>query len=277
MMGLDMVKGPHWSMILSLFGQNGQISDVLRDRSQVQLKDKARNLKLFFLKSNSEMPFFLSQVTGELKTRAPGQAARKEAEDREKARLTSEEQQARVQGIMTLAAGLQDPPQNQHRAQMTPSQAPGSTGATTAQPQVKIEAAPQLQSSLHSVQRYQPAAQPPMSQPTAPRHMLPSAPVAGTAAPSSVSRPSPQHTRAYIPQTQAVQPRPIQAQATPPPLQLPQAQSQTPSQTQTTQAARAAVQGIPQAQAAQLSAALNGNASDAAMLQGLKAVTDTAT
>ncbi|KAL9480771.1 hypothetical protein ACSS6W_005557 [Trichoderma asperelloides] len=56
MAGLDMVKGPHWSQILTLFGQSGTISDILKDRTQVQLKDKARNLKLFFLKTNSEMP-----------------------------------------------------------------------------------------------------------------------------------------------------------------------------------------------------------------------------
>ena len=107
MAGLDMVKGPHWSQILSLFGANGSISDILKDRTQVQLKDKARNLKLFFLKTNSEMPYYLQSVTGELKTRAPSQAARKEAE--EKARQNLEEEQARIQGIMTLT-GLQHNP-----------------------------------------------------------------------------------------------------------------------------------------------------------------------
>ncbi|TLD08397.1 uncharacterized protein PgNI_07036 [Pyricularia grisea] len=80
MTGLDLVKGPHWSQILSLFGPNGTLSDVLKDRSQVQLKDKARNLKLFFLKTNSEMPYYLQSVTGELKTRAPNLSARKARE-----------------------------------------------------------------------------------------------------------------------------------------------------------------------------------------------------
>jgi hypothetical protein len=106
MAGLDMVKGPHWSQILQLFGKQGTISTILKDRTQVQLKDKARNLKLFFLKTNSEMPYYLQSVTGELKTRAPSQAARKEAE--EKARMQVEEEQARLQGIMTLAGGLQN-------------------------------------------------------------------------------------------------------------------------------------------------------------------------
>lgn len=114
MAGLDMVKGPHWSQILTLFGQHGTISDILKDRTQVQLKDKARNLKLFFLKTNSEMPYYLQAVTGELKTRAPTQAARKEAEER--ARLNSEEDQAKVQGIMALS-GLQYPAQQLQPAQ----------------------------------------------------------------------------------------------------------------------------------------------------------------
>ncbi|KAJ8110537.1 hypothetical protein ONZ43_g5843 [Nemania bipapillata] len=117
MMGLDMVKGPHWSQILSLFGPNGSISQILADRTQVQLKDKARNLKLFFLKTNSEMPYYLQCVTGELKTRAPTQAARKEAE--EKARMNSEEHQAHMNGILTLAGGLQN----------NPTQRPSPSGA----------------------------------------------------------------------------------------------------------------------------------------------------
>jgi len=129
MAGLDMVKGPHWSQILSLFGANGSISDILKERTQVQLKDKARNLKLFFLKTNSEMPYYLQSVTGELKTRAPSQAARKEAE--EKARLNLEEDQARIQGIMTLAGGLQN---NHHHAAHTPLAASPSTRASPATP-----------------------------------------------------------------------------------------------------------------------------------------------
>ncbi|ODA80955.1 hypothetical protein RJ55_03915 [Drechmeria coniospora] len=127
MAGLDMVKGPHWSQILTLFGPSGTMSDILKDRTQVQLKDKARNLKLFFLKTNSEMPYYLQAVTGELKTRAPTQAARKEAEER--ARLTSEEDQAKLQGIMALAGGLQHPPQD--RSSGSPAIGTGSNVVPT--------------------------------------------------------------------------------------------------------------------------------------------------
>jgi len=64
--GLATVGGPHWSQILALCGPNGSISNILRDRSQVQLKDKARNLKLSYLKAGKEVPSELRAVTGSL-------------------------------------------------------------------------------------------------------------------------------------------------------------------------------------------------------------------
>ncbi|KAK4941464.1 TTAGGG repeat binding factor [Elasticomyces elasticus] len=76
MNGLDQVKGPHWSQILAMYGPGGTVSEALKDRNQVQLKDKARNLKLFFLKSGIEVPYYLQYVTGDLRTRAPGQASK---------------------------------------------------------------------------------------------------------------------------------------------------------------------------------------------------------
>lgn len=80
--GLDRVKGPHWSQILAMYGAGGTVSEALKDRNQVQLKDKARNFKLYFLKNNIQLPYSLSLVTGELRTRAPAQAAKNEAEGR---------------------------------------------------------------------------------------------------------------------------------------------------------------------------------------------------
>lgn len=84
MTGLDQVKGPHWSQILAMYGPGGTVSEALKDRNQVQLKDKARNLKLFFLKSGIEVPYYLKYVTGDLRTRAPGQASKQEAKERDR-------------------------------------------------------------------------------------------------------------------------------------------------------------------------------------------------
>lgn len=69
MAGLAEVKGPHWSQILSLYGRGGSVSEVLKDRNQIQLKDKARNLKLCYLKMGKEVPECLRGVTGELRKR----------------------------------------------------------------------------------------------------------------------------------------------------------------------------------------------------------------
>lgn len=60
------LKGPLWSNILELFGAGGKISEALKNRSQVQLKDKARNWKMFFLKSGLPVPNYLQKVTGDL-------------------------------------------------------------------------------------------------------------------------------------------------------------------------------------------------------------------
>lgn len=65
--GLEYVRGPHWRDILALYGEGGSLSEILKNRSQVQLKDKARNMKLFFAKHGLEVPEILRAVTGELK------------------------------------------------------------------------------------------------------------------------------------------------------------------------------------------------------------------
>lgn len=119
MAGLDRVRGPHWSQILAMFGPGGTINESLKDRNQVQLKDKARNLKLFFLKSGIEVPYYLKYVTGDLKTRAPGQASKNEARERE--RQQGEEDKAHfngVQGIMALAGGANQSPQQHQQHQI---------------------------------------------------------------------------------------------------------------------------------------------------------------
>ena len=72
--GLERVNGPHWSQILALYGRGGSISEVLKDRNQVQLKDKARNLKLWYLKMGKDVPPALRGVTGELRKRGGARA-----------------------------------------------------------------------------------------------------------------------------------------------------------------------------------------------------------
>lgn len=56
--------GPSWSKILDLYGPGGKITEALKNRSQVQLKDKARNWKLAYLKTGRRLPEYLTKVTG---------------------------------------------------------------------------------------------------------------------------------------------------------------------------------------------------------------------
>lgn len=92
MKGIDQVKGGHWSQILAMYGPGGTVNETLKDRNQVQLKDKARNLKLYFLKSGVEVPYYLQAVTGDLRTRAPGQASKiEEAKERERLQLEADQ------------------------------------------------------------------------------------------------------------------------------------------------------------------------------------------
>lgn len=60
------LKGPQWLTILELFGAGGKISEALKNRNQMQLKDKARNWKMFFLKTGMPVPDYLQKVTGDL-------------------------------------------------------------------------------------------------------------------------------------------------------------------------------------------------------------------
>ena len=58
--------GPSWSKILDLYGPGGKVNEGLKNRTQVQLKDKARNWKLQYLKNNKPLPDYLEKVTGNI-------------------------------------------------------------------------------------------------------------------------------------------------------------------------------------------------------------------
>lgn len=73
-------KGPQWSLISELYGAGGAISELLKNRTQVQLKDKARNWKLFFLKNQLPLPSYLQSVTGDVDSRT-GQRRSKASHD----------------------------------------------------------------------------------------------------------------------------------------------------------------------------------------------------
>jgi hypothetical protein len=161
MAGLDRVKGPHWSQILAMFGPGGTISEALKDRNQVQLKDKARNLKLFFLKSGIEVPYYLKFVTGELKTRAPAQAAKREARERQKKQ--GEEDKAHVEGIkgMMALAGAHGAPVSSHEMSASPSLPPDANSQSVFDQTAEQNLMQTLSQEVHGSQYPQQHGQPP--------------------------------------------------------------------------------------------------------------------
>ncbi|KAK6457133.1 telomere repeat binding factor-domain-containing protein [Scheffersomyces xylosifermentans] len=79
------LKGPQWSTILELFGNGGKISEALKNRTQVQLKDKARNWKMFFLKSGLPVPAYLQRVTGDLERDDKSKSSKKSSRSKKTA------------------------------------------------------------------------------------------------------------------------------------------------------------------------------------------------
>lgn len=66
-------KGTQWTAILELFGPGGRVNESLKNRTSLQLKDKARNWKLWYIKNNVEVPDWLMGATGSLnKVSKPG-------------------------------------------------------------------------------------------------------------------------------------------------------------------------------------------------------------
>ncbi|CUS20447.1 LAQU0S01e06788g1_1 [Lachancea quebecensis] len=106
------VHGPAWSKILELHGAGGSLSESLKNRTQVQLKDKARNWKMYFLKGGLPVPEYLSKVTGDLerdekskqrfKNKTKKQSSTKAIENVEKSREST--QDLRNVANMTIVA-----------------------------------------------------------------------------------------------------------------------------------------------------------------------------
>lgn len=58
------LKGTHWTAILELYGAGGSVSEALKNRTSLQLKDKARNWKVSCLKNNQPVPDYLAKAAG---------------------------------------------------------------------------------------------------------------------------------------------------------------------------------------------------------------------
>ncbi|ODQ50613.1 hypothetical protein SAICODRAFT_31883 [Saitoella complicata NRRL Y-17804] len=84
--------GCQWALIEKKHGRTGSVDQVLRERGQVSLKDKARNMKLAFLRAGGEVPWELRAVTGRVQVEVGV-----EADDRADEEAKGEEEEEEVE------------------------------------------------------------------------------------------------------------------------------------------------------------------------------------
>ncbi len=72
--GLRTLKGPRWRELLGLFGRNGTLSQVLKDKNPSDLYDKAKSIRKEFVDSGREPPEYLKPFSKSASSRGSGTA-----------------------------------------------------------------------------------------------------------------------------------------------------------------------------------------------------------
>lgn len=70
--GLRTLKGPRWREILGLYGHNGTISQVLKDKTPIDLYDKAKSVRQEFVDSGREPPEYLKPFSTSASSKGSG-------------------------------------------------------------------------------------------------------------------------------------------------------------------------------------------------------------
>lgn len=118
--------GPSWAKILDLYGPGGKISESLKNRSQVQLKDKARNWKLQYLKTGRPLPEYLFKVTGTLERTIRSKKKLESVREHENPSTTSPAAAAAAAAAAASVGGT-----SQERESSAPSELFGSSTTDT--------------------------------------------------------------------------------------------------------------------------------------------------
>lgn len=72
--GLRTLKAPRWRELLSLYGRNGTISQVLKDKTPSDLYDKAKSVRQEFVDSGREPPEYLKPFSRSASSKGSGTA-----------------------------------------------------------------------------------------------------------------------------------------------------------------------------------------------------------
>ncbi|KAH3684401.1 hypothetical protein WICPIJ_004626 [Wickerhamomyces pijperi] len=112
------VIGPHWSKILEAYGPGGSKNEVLKNRTQVQLKDKARNWKMAYLKNGQPVPDYLAKVTGEKERTDKAKSAR--TNKRQKLQKAKAEEIEKMKALQLRRAITNETDKNTQSKETTP-------------------------------------------------------------------------------------------------------------------------------------------------------------
>lgn len=89
--GLRTLKGPRWRDLLGLYGRNGTISQVLKDKMPSDLYDKAKSVRQEFVDSGREPPEYLKAFSNSASSKGSGTATPViYSESRDQSRAASE-------------------------------------------------------------------------------------------------------------------------------------------------------------------------------------------
>lgn len=146
--------GPHWSKILEAYGPGGSKNEVLKNRTQVQLKDKARNWKMAYLKNGQPVPDYLAKVTGEKERTDKAKSARTnkrqklqkaKAEEIEKMKALQERKavasvETRPDATISISAAAVADSSKESTSVAVSEATSVSTSATAAEPKPIVEA-----------------------------------------------------------------------------------------------------------------------------------------
>ena len=103
--GLKRFSGPFWDDILGLTGPTGSVSDVLKNRDEAQIEEKVCRMKISYLKSGVNFPYYLRMVTGGGKKAAPTVVV-----DEGERRTVTREDEGHVQDTVAITPDAENRP-----------------------------------------------------------------------------------------------------------------------------------------------------------------------
>lgn len=128
--GLRTLKGPRWRELLGLFGRNGTLSQVLKDKNASDLYDKAKSIRKEFVDSGREPPEYLKPFSKSASSKGSGTATPNvytESRGQSKVASKNSSRSTSTDSKMAELHEKQQIREAKNREKIRPQQAPNST------------------------------------------------------------------------------------------------------------------------------------------------------